>query len=188
MITVLLSVIYPARKASDIAMPGIERSWSLPEPKDDTIEMSLPFTMTGDQAVGVNAFLQEYLAAHADYSLGHFSTADINFSTIKTERGEGYELSLMVWLAPYDLGVSERLRLQTIPTEDEEVFGVRAIIIRESGDEASWLRVTRNFVNMLRKQYLLWRTFPVGLKAEYGQRGMRSLRGETEETAAGGGE
>ena len=178
MITVLLSVIYPARRASDIAMPGIERSWSLPEPKNDAIEMTLPFTMTGDQAIGVNAFLQEYLAAHADYSLGHFSTADITFAPIQTERGEGYELSLMVWLAPYDLGVSERLRLQTVPTEDAEVYAVRAIIERESGDEASWLRVTRNFVNMLRKQFLLWRTFPVGLKAEYGQRGMRALRGE----------
>ena len=185
MITVLLSVIYPARKASDIAMPGIERSWSLPEPKDDKIEMKLPFTMTGDQAVGVNAFLQEYLAAHADYSLGQFSTADIEFRPIETERGEGFELSLMVWLAPYDLGVSERLILQTIPGEDEEVYEVKAIIIRESGDEASWLRVTRNFVNLLRKQFLLWRTFPVGLKAEYGQRGMKILRGEAEEPAAG---
>ncbi len=186
MITVLLSVIYPARKASDIAMPGIERSWSLPEPKDDAIEMALPFSMTGDQAIGVNAFLQEYLAAHADYSLGHFSTADISFTHVDIDGAEGYELGLMVWLAPYDLGVSERLRLQTVPTEDEEVFGVRAIVIRESGDEASWLRVTRNFINMLRKQYLLWRTFPVGLKAEYGQRGMRTLRGETDEQPAEG--
>jgi hypothetical protein len=185
MATVLLSVLYPARRASDIAMPGIERSWSLPEPKDDTLEMILPFTMTGDQAIGVNAFLQEYLAAHADYSLGHFSTADISFRSIPTERGEGYELSLMVWLAPYDLGVSERLILRTVPTEDEEVFEVQAVIVRESGDEASWLRVTRNFVNMLRKQYLLWRTFPVGLKAEYGQRGLRALTEPIGEAAAG---
>jgi hypothetical protein len=183
MATVLLSVIYPARRASDIAMPGIERTWSLPEPKDDAIEMMLPFTMTGDQALGVNAFLQEYLAAHADYSLGHFSTADISLTTIQTERGEGYELGLMVWLAPYDLGVSERLHLQTVLTEDAEVYAVKAVIARESGDEASWLRVTRNFVNMLRKQFLLWRTFPVGLKAEYSQRGKRVLEGEVEETA-----
>ncbi len=183
MATVLLSVVYPARRASDIAMPGIERSWSLPEPENDTIEMVLPFTMTGDQAIGVNAFLQEYLAAHADYSLGHFSTAEISLDTIQTERGEGYDLSLMVWLAPYDLGVSEHLHLKTVLTEDAEVYAVRAVITRESGDEASWLRVTRNFVNMLRKQFLLWRTFPVGLKAEYGQRGTRILEGEEEETA-----
>jgi len=149
---------------------------------DDQIKMGLPFTMTGDQALGVNMFLREYLAAHADYSLGHFSTADIELSTIEAELGEGYQLSLMVWLAPYDLGVSERLLLQTVPTEDEEVYEIRAVIIRESGDESSWIRVTRNFINMLRKQYLLWRTFPAGLKGEYSQRGNKYLAGEyTEE-------
>jgi hypothetical protein len=178
MATVLLSVIYPARKASDIAMPGIERRWTLPEPVDDVMSMDLPFTVTGDQALGVNVFLQEYLAAHADYSLGHFSTADIGLTTDTWEYGEGYSLGVMVWLAPYDLGVSERLALETVPTEDEEVFQIRAVIRRESGDEASWIRVTRNFINMLRKQYLLWRTFPAGQKGEYGARGRRMLAGE----------
>jgi len=181
MVTVLASVIYPARRASQMAMPGIERRWTLPEPENDQLEMDLPFTVTGDQALGVNVFLREYLAAHADYSLGHFSTADIDLGTAQHELGEGYELSVMVWLAPYDLGVSEKLRLQTVPTEDEEVFQIRAVIARESGDESSWIRVTRNFINMLRKQYLLWRTFPTGLKGEYGQRGLKILAGEYEE-------
>jgi hypothetical protein len=180
MVTVLLSVIYPAKRASQIAMPGIERRWTLPEPENDQITMGLPFTVTGDQALGVNVFLQEYLAAHADYSLGHFSTAEIELGTLETETGEGFQLGLMVWLAPYDLGVSERLLLQTIPTEDAEVYRIQAVIIRESGDESSWIRVTRNFVNMLRKQYLLWRTFPAGLKGEYGRRGVKILAGEVE--------
>lgn len=178
MVTVLLSVIYPARRASDIASPGIERRWSLPEPQGDVIDMALPFTVTGDQALGVNMFLNEYLAAHADYSLGNFSTADIALKTVDNEYGEGYEQSLMVWLAPYDLGVSERLHLQTVPTEDAEVYQIRALIVRESGDQSSWLRVTRNFINMLRKQYLLWRTFPAGLKGEYGRRALALLEGK----------
>jgi len=106
---------------------------------------------------------------------------------VSTPAGEAYELSLMVWLAPYDLGVSERLVLRTEPSPDEaEVFVIRSIIARESGDESSWIRVTRNFVNMLRKQYLLWRTFPIGLKAQYGQRGRDFLSGAVDESAAGG--
>lgn len=175
MLTVLLSVIYPARRASEIASPGIERRWHLPEPKGDEIDMNLPFTVTGDQALGVNMFLNEYLAAHADYSLGNFSTADIQFGTLENEYGTGYEQGLMVWLAPYDLGVSEKLYLRTVPTEDAEVYQIKALIVRESGDQSSWLRVTRNFINMLRKQYLLWRTFPAGLKGEYGRRAMAML-------------
>jgi hypothetical protein len=123
-------------------------------------------------------FLNEHLAAHADYSLSYFSTADITLKTIENEFGEGYEQTLMVWLAPYDLGVSEMLHLRTVPTEDAEVYQIEAIIVRESGDQSSWLRVTRNFINMLRKQYLLWRTFPAGLKGDYGQRALTLLQSQ----------
>ena len=122
-------------------------------------------------------------AAHADYSLGNFSTADISLKTVDSEYGEGYEQGLMVWLAPYDLGVSERLYLRTLPTEEAEVYQIHAMIVRESGDQSSWMRVTRNFINMLRKQYLLWRTFPAGLKGEYGHRALAILNSQPDKTA-----
>jgi hypothetical protein len=178
MLTVLLSVIYPARVASKIAMPGIERRWSLPEPVNDVMAMDLPFTVTGDQALGVNVFLLDYLSAHADYSLGNFSTGDIELTEDQFEYGAGYSLAVMVWLAPYDLGVSEHMTIETVPTEEEEIYQIRARIERESGDEASWIRVTRNFVNLLRKQYLLWRTLPSPVKGDFGSRGRAIIAGE----------
>ncbi|MGI5819962.1 MAG: FtsX-like permease family protein [Armatimonadota bacterium] len=178
MLTVLLSVMYPARMASQIAMPGIERRWTLPEPVDDIMRMNLPFTVTGDQALGVNVFLLDYLSAHADYSLGNFSTGNIQLAEDDFELGPGFALSVMVWLAPYDLGVSEHMTIETVPTEDEEIYQIRAVIHRESGDEASWIRVTRNFINLLRKQYLLWRTLPAPVKGDFGARGRAILAGE----------
>jgi hypothetical protein len=170
--------MYPARRASDIAMPGIERRWALPDPVGDVLSMPLPFTVTGDQAVGVNMYLREFFTAHTDYSLGQFSTADITMNYQTYENGQGYELSAMIWLAPYDLGVSERLTIQTVPTEDPEIFQIQCSILRASGDDASWKRVTRNFVNIIRKQYLLWRTFPAAQKADYGQQAALLLSGQ----------
>ncbi len=175
MATVMASVIYPARRASDIAMPGIERRWAMPEPEGDRMTIKLPFTVTGDQALGVNMYLHEYFSAHTDYSLGQFSTDDIRLAEAEYEYGKGYALTSMVWLAPYDLGVSEQLAIETVPTEDAEIFEIQAEIMRASGDDASWLRVTRNFINILRKQYLLWRTFPISQKEEYGQRAEQLL-------------
>ena len=177
MATVLLSVIYPARRASDIAMPGIERRWSLPDPEGDLLKMNLPFTVTGDQALGVNMYLREFFMAHTDYSLGQFSTADIEMSRADFEKGAGFSLASMVWLAPYDLGVSERMTVQTVPTDDPEIFTIEADILRQSGDDASWMRVTRNFINIIRKQYLLWRTFPAAQKDEYGKNALALLEG-----------
>ncbi len=184
MATVLLSVMYPARRASDIAMPGIERRWSLPDPEGDLLRMKLPFTVTGDQALGVNMYLREFFMAHTDYSLGQFSTADIQMSREKFDKGMGFSLSSMVWLAPYDLGVSERMVVQTVPTDDPEIFTIEADIIRQSGDDASWMRVTRNFVNIIRKQYLLWRTFPAAQKDEYGRNALALLEGRYVDEAA----
>jgi ABC-type lipoprotein release transport system permease subunit len=184
MATVLLSVMYPARRASDIAMPGIERRWSLPEPEGDLLRMKLPFTVTGDQALGVNMYLREFFMAHTDYSLGQFSTADIEMSRKDFEKGTGFSLSSMVWLAPYDLGVSERLAVETVPTDDPEIFTIEAVILRQSGDDASWMRVTRNFINIIRKQYLLWRTFPAAQKDEYGRNALALLEGRYVEEEA----
>ncbi|MBD3174827.1 MAG: FtsX-like permease family protein, partial [Armatimonadia bacterium] len=61
--TVLLSTIWPARKAAQIAVPDIERRWKLPEPEGDVMTISMPFTVTGRDAPACNAFLEEFFQA-----------------------------------------------------------------------------------------------------------------------------
>lgn len=178
MATVLLSTLYPARKASEMSVPSVERRWKLPPPEGDLLRVQLPFTVSSGQTLGLNVFLKEYLEAHADYSLGHFSVDKVELSPIETDYGRGWRLEAMVWLAPYDLGVSEYMTLDTVPTEDTWVNEVHISIRRESGDEASWLRVTRNYLNMVRKQFLLWRTFRPELKERYEQQGQAMMVNE----------
>lgn len=171
MAVVILSTLFPARKAAQMSVPDVERRWKLPEPEGDWLRVPLPFTVSGTQSLGINAFLKEYMEAHADYSLGHFSADDVKLTVAEEEKGRRVQLEAMVWLAPYDLGVSEYLRLETVPTDDEWVNEVYITIRRESGDEASWLRTTRNFLNMVRKQFLIWRTLRPDLKEQYQQAG-----------------
>ncbi|MCS7253936.1 MAG: FtsX-like permease family protein [Armatimonadota bacterium] len=175
MLVVIASTAYPAWQASRVSVPGIERRWKLPEPEGDYLRMTLPFTVANVQALGVIAFLREYLEAHADYSLGQFSTDKVTLSSYSTEYGEGYRLEAMVWLAPYDLGVSEYFILETQPTKDIFANTIHITIRRESGDEASWMRVTRNFLNLIRKQFLIWRTFRVEIKERYREMGFEAL-------------
>jgi hypothetical protein len=184
MATVLGSTLYPAWKASQVSVPGIERRWRLPAPEGDYLHILLPFTVSSAQAVGIMMFLREYLEAHTDYSLGHFSTDRVQMSAFPTEHGEGYRLECMVWLAPYDLGVSEHFTIETHPTEDIFVNTVHITIRRESGDESSWLRVTRNFLNLIRKQFLLWRTLRPETKQHYIQAGLAAVHGVGEERIA----
>ncbi|HUU55137.1 MAG TPA: FtsX-like permease family protein [Armatimonadota bacterium] len=155
---VLLSTLYPARKASEVATPAIERSWQLPEAEGDTWNIPLPFAVTGEQATALTRFMTEWFEAYEEYSIGDFVTQDVSSHEEETEFGKSYVIELMAWVAPFDLGVSQQVRLRTIPTDMEDVFEIQLQLERVSGDVSSWRRVNRRFLNTLRKQFLIWRT------------------------------
>ena len=186
MLVVLGSTLYPAIKASRMAVPDIERKWKLPEPEGDEWHFDLPFTVLGEEALGLNIFMRDYFEAHADESASDFYTDQVAFSRRELEEEEGseYTISMMVWLAPYDLGVSQTIALMTAPAggEEEDLYRIFLNVHRESGEIASWKRVNRRFLNLLRKQLLIWRTFNVEVRGEFHERG----RQETLEMEAEG--
>ena len=175
MLVVLGSTIYPAVKASRMAVPDIERKWKLPEPEGDEWYFDLPFTVLSEEALGLNIFMRDYFEAHADESASDFYTDQVSFYRKKRSTGEDeYSIEMMVWLAPYDLGVSQRIMLATVPAEEEgeeDLYKIYLQVYRESGEIASWKRVNRRFLNLLRKQFLLWRTFNVAVRNEFHERG-----------------
>jgi hypothetical protein len=178
---VMLSTIYPARKASEVATPAIERRWRVPEPAGDDWHIPLPFAVTGEQAHALTAFMLEWFNAYEEYSIGDFVTQDVQAAEVETPAGKGQAIKLMAWLAPFDLGVSQHVELVTQPTEMHDVFEINLNLHRESGDVSSWKRVNRRFLNTLRKQFLIWRT----LRAEDRERYLagRSAEGGAPEPA-----
>ncbi len=155
---VLLSTLYPARKASEVATPASERGWRVPDPDGDHWVVPLPFAVTGDQAFALNAFLGEWFQAYEEYSIGDFVTQNVEASEFDHTYGKAFRIQCMTWLAPFDLGVSQRVAIETTPTEALDVFEIKLLIDRESGDISNWKRVNRRFLNTLRKQFLIWRT------------------------------
>lgn len=168
MAVVLLSTVYPAKKAGEVATPAIERTWRTPEPVGDRWEVPLPFMVTGDQAVGLNGFLGEWFKAYEEYSIGDFVTQNVETSEFLTPAGAtAYKIKTTAWLAPFDLGVSQVVELNTTPTDMEDVFELRMVIHRLSGDISNWKRVNRRFLNTLRKQFLIWRTLKADERERY---------------------
>lgn len=188
MAVVLGSTIYPAIKASRMAVPDIERKWKLPEPDGDEWYFDLPFTVLQEEAFGMNIFMRDYFEAHADESASDFFTDQVSFT--RGQGGKTYQISMMVWLAPYDLGVSQNISLQTTPVadeaessvaEDEGIYRIHLTVHRESGEIASWKRVNRRFLNLLRKQLLIWRTLSADERGEFHQRGQEEVPEEVSE-------
>ena len=103
-------------------------------------------------------FMMEWFQAYEEYSIGDFVTQDVSNHEEETTHGKAFVIDLMAWIAPFDLGVSQRVMLRTIPTDMQDVYEIRLALGRVSGDVSSWRRVNRRFLNTLRKQFLIWRT------------------------------
>ncbi|MEO6906932.1 MAG: FtsX-like permease family protein [Abditibacteriaceae bacterium] len=222
MITVLLSTIYPAMAASRMSQPDTERKWQMSDPVRDVWRFQFPFTVSGQQPVGVAMFLQEFFQTHTDTSVGKFYVDDVKFTNLSLKdsvellnalppavikkRAESqvagdaadeptfaqlelgkiaaspdssvFNLSMRVWLAPFDMGVSQDTVIILMPSEEEGLFELQIRLVRQSGEIAAWKRTNRGFISDLRKQLLLWRTIKPKDQMEYVRSGRAHLRGE----------
>jgi hypothetical protein len=183
MLVVLLSTLFPSRKASQLASPGIERKWKMPEPDGDAIHATLPFTVTGRDALGVVAFLNEFFQEYVGYAGGEFLADDVRLEAVDTPDGPGIAVRLRMWLAPYDLGVSQDFELACVPTGESDIHSIRLTLRRLAGDTTSWKKTNALFIGSMRKQFLIWRTVPVTQKTVYADRGQAIIRRTTPNSA-----
>jgi cell division protein FtsL len=184
-IVVLVSVLYPSKVAGEIAIPDVNRAWTLPEARGHIIEITLPFYMSYAEHRSIGGFLLEYFQGHQDVSHGLFSTGDIEFGfSCQTAPGLAgdaedcpqeaceYEACLQmrasVWLTPFDFGINQKVDLQFCPATDEPGFlEIKVRLTRESGEANAWHRINKGFLHNIRKQLLLWRSFDFATKEHY---------------------
>lgn len=173
---VLISAIYPSRVAAQIAIPDVNRSWSLPPAEGNTLRLVLPFLMTYKEHASVGGFLVDYFEGHRDVSHGHFSTGGVrlDFACESPPRlaaaaddcpqeacvyTECLHLSCPVWLAPFDFGIMQRVTLRFRPSAEERGFlEIHVEVVRESGESNAWHRINKGFLHTLRRQLLIWRS------------------------------
>jgi hypothetical protein len=183
---VLLSVIYPSRVAGQIAIPDVNRSWSLPTPVDGKITTRLPFLVKVREQECAGGFLFDYYQAHQDVSHGLFSTGDVDYvfecpwetpgaSPHPKERHPEFcdlracmRLTGTVWLAPFDFGIKQRVRIAFIPAVDTPGYmEIDVELSRVAGEAGMWKRLNKGFLNDLRKQLLVWRSLEESVRTSY---------------------
>jgi hypothetical protein len=184
-LVVLVSVIYPSKVAGEIAIPDVNRSWTLPPAQGNMLELTLPFLMTYREHRSVAGYLFDYFEGHQDVSHGMFSTADIEFSySCEDPPGlakEPYEcpedqcdydrclqVRSSVWLAPFDFGIMQTVDFAFKPAEDDPGFlEIHVQLVRESGEANAWRRINKTFLHEIRRQLLVWRSFDDPTKEKY---------------------
>lgn len=185
---VLLSTLYPAKKAADISVPDETRKMRLPKPEGDDWVFDFPFTVSGAESLGVIMFLRSYFQAHDEDSIGRFCADDIGVLGRLLDDGRlQYTLESMVWVAPLDMGISQKVRIIAMPDpEDEKIYLLRFNIHRESGEVDTWRRINGGFLKDIRKQMLIWRLVDPEHKTELLKegRGVMEAQGLGEAMAA----
>jgi ABC-type lipoprotein release transport system permease subunit len=173
-LVVLISVIYPAKVAAKIAIPDVNRTFTLPTPVNDTISVRLPFLMKYEEHESIGGFIHEYFMGHQDISHGVFSTGpvDVIFScstvdeianlfrnATSSDDHHCLHLRANVWLAPFDFGIMQTVDVQFCPAEEgKDYLSIKATLNRKSGEAGIWHRINTVFLHDLRKQLLVWRS------------------------------
>ena len=172
---VFLAALYPARMAAEIAMPDVNRSWTLPDAEGDVIFMNLPFLLKYEEEEGVMGFLNAFYLSYRDTSHGAFIVDDVNMDVdTPPSRSGGMPTPVCllirtnVWLAPFDFGIKQRIHLHCCPSlENPGYLEIAIQMIRLSGERSAWVRANHNFIKALRKQMLLWRLLDPEAKASF---------------------
>jgi len=170
MLVVLLSSLYPARMASRQAVPDVVRRWQLPEPDGDVWRFFFPFTVNRNAIESLCGYLYSYFSAYSHESVGQLYTERTRI-VVDARGGEQprYAVQLLVWLAPFDMGVSEYLQLTIAPTEVPGISGIELYLERISGPVAFWRRLNLGFMLALRQQFLVWQTLKDQLHRDHAQ-------------------
>ncbi|MCE2447259.1 MAG: M28 family peptidase [Candidatus Latescibacteria bacterium] len=147
---VLLSTIYPARVAARQAVPDVVRRWRPDPPSGDEWLFEFPFMLGEGEVEGVCGFLANYFGAFGRATLGDFYVEDMQVA-----QADGYRLSFALWLAPFDLGVSQEVVVEFVPA-GERARAMEVRLRRVSGERHYWQRLNLRLVEALRKQMLIW--------------------------------
>ena len=114
---VLLSTLYPARLAARTAVPDIVRRWMPPPPEGDRWVFDFPFSVGVAEVVGLSGFLANYFRAYSVDSVGAFYTEKVGIVSLAAEAPDNaYAVQMLVWLAPFDMGVSQYMQMEFSPS------------------------------------------------------------------------
>jgi hypothetical protein len=177
MLVVVLSSIYPSRIAAAIAIPDVEKSWEMAKAEGNTLFIELPFLIKDSEALSLCGFLYQLFDSHRAISHGIFSVGRLEMIPLSEPPSDGkegevplgdFQIDFTAWLAPFDLGVMQQVRFDIKDSlQFQHYREIKMSIVRSSGEHNTWWRVNKRFVNLIRKQLMVWRAMPMADKNSF---------------------
>ena len=170
MASMIVSTLYPMYKASKSVVPSLERVWRIPtSPVGDHWTIPYPFFATTEEEVkGIMAYLHEYAQAHIGERPPEFKVSDLRIESTEVAGAHAYILKMRTRLFPYEAAVSQDVSINFMLREGR--WGMTVELNRISGTTSEWQRINGLFLDLFRKQMLVWRGLPQKEKEKYTRR------------------
>ena len=179
---VLLSTLYPAMVATRAAVPSGKRKWSFPEHDGHTMKLVFPFIYHPEVVSGVVGYLEEYFARFTEASMGDLIASHPSRSKGKDDKGrDTYSLSYDLALAPFDLGVTQRVTFTAAYDDRVQSYGIMLTTVRVSGQDTNWMTTNKPFLEKLRTYLMHWRSLSKQEQSAYAQAAEASMHVVTSE-------
>jgi hypothetical protein len=172
----LIATVQPAVKAWRLVTPSLERKWKIPEPVGDYWTIPLPFVATNeDELMGIMSFIREFLeSSMGTEKTGLFSTEGVGFSEHREGDKVIKRLGARIRLAPFDLAIMEDFEIEAVTQMKR--YNMTLHFVRTSGILKNWITSNKAFIDVIRKQFLIWRTLPPSEKEYYIREAGKKLR------------
>ena len=168
MLAVVLSTIYPSILSSRLVTPSLVRAWKPGRPVGDSWETPLPFVVSDDsEARGVMAYLYEFFASRDSFEAPIFWTRRIQLSQSEQAGVIERVISMDTSLAPYETGVNQATSFISAKLPGERRYSFRVVINRTGGEREYWQIRNATFLDLIRKQILLWRSLEAEERSVY---------------------
>jgi len=178
-VTVIVPSILPAFRMGALVTPSLERKWKITtKPRGDLWEIPTPFRAAKMEAPGVLLYIKEFLDAHRTERAHRWfaSLEEARISAFEVKGKKGYSLSSLVMLYPWEAGLKQEVEIVAVPEDGVSRFSIALRL--KSGPREVWIRSNRVFLDILRKQFLLWRSITPSERREYIKRALGLVGGE----------
>ncbi|HDO42242.1 MAG TPA: FtsX-like permease family protein [Candidatus Bathyarchaeota archaeon] len=162
MLLVILSSLWPAQRAGLMATPSLKRRWEITtKPIGDDWIIPLPFVSTTEEVDGILRYISEFLDIYTTRDAGFFFVRSREIRESVVDGKPCKELIADVSLAPWDSGLIQRVFIRAIQEKGKDWF-LQIHLKYLQGDRKIWTTRNPRFIDLLRKQFLMWR----GLKSK----------------------
>lgn len=174
---VLLSTIYPAYVATRTAVPSGKRRWDMPTVEDNSMHVAFPFIYQGSLSSGVMYYIYEDFLTCSEKSLSSLiATFESKSVTADANGRPVYSMVYSVGLSPFDLGVTQRVKLQAQYEDAVKSYRLHMTVEHLTGLDTNWVALNRFFLERMRGFLMVWRNMDPTMYAWYSECGEKLFK------------